>query len=96
VDRIRRDDHRSVYHSGAARYRRDRRGIRSYGNDAMSRLEADPAFLSWESRWLHPEHMDDDYESEPEQRAIQEQREINEEIKAEDMYYERIRGNHEY
>jgi hypothetical protein len=62
----------------------------------MTRLESDPAFLSWESRWLNPDYMDDDYESEPEQRAIQEQREINEEIKAEDMYYERMERNNEY
>jgi len=60
----------------------------------MTRLEADPAFLSWESRWLNPDHMDDDYESEPEQRAIQEQREINEEIRAEDLYYDRQHGNY--
>ncbi len=62
----------------------------------MTRLESDGGFLSWESRWLHPDHMDDDYYSDPEQREIAEQREINEQIKAEDMYYERMRGNDEY
>ena len=60
------------------------------------RLESDPKFLSWESRRLYPDYMDDDYESEPEQLEIAEQREINEEIRVEDLYYERMERNYEY